>query len=178
MSETAKVEELFVSRKFMKGAHIYDANDPDKTDFELGFLVDIQKIDVASSSFQGFFSTPKPEKYRITFKNSDKDTATNEKTLNDINGDYSLNFETWEDVRNGQDKIKNLEKVGLLALEQRQNANMLKQGGKKSKYLNRPSPPHPANQHCGEVKKGNDGKMYKSVPNKKGICTWKKVAKK
>jgi len=54
---------------------------------------------------------------------------------------------------------------------------MTQTGGIKSKYLNRPSPPHPANKHCGKTKKGNDGKMYKSVPNKNGVCTWKKVAK-
>jgi len=54
---------------------------------------------------------------------------------------------------------------------------MNQKGGIKSKYLDRPSPPHPANENCGKTKKGNDGKMYKSVPNKNGVCTWKKVAK-
>ena len=43
------------------------------------------------------------------------------------------------------------------------------------KYATRPSPPFPANEHCGESKKGNDGKMYMSIPNKKGICRWIKV---
>lgn len=41
------------------------------------------------------------------------------------------------------------------------------------KYLTRDSPPYPANEHCGETKKGNDGKMYVSVPDKNKICRWK-----
>jgi hypothetical protein len=40
------------------------------------------------------------------------------------------------------------------------------------KYKKRPSPPLPANEHCGETKKGNDGQMYVSVPNKKAVCRW------
>jgi hypothetical protein len=43
------------------------------------------------------------------------------------------------------------------------------------KYLTRDSPPYPANEHCGETKKGNDGNMYKSVPDKNKICKWKRV---
>lgn len=47
------------------------------------------------------------------------------------------------------------------------------------KYTTRPSPPYPANQ-CppGSVRKGNNGKMFKSTPNVKGICRWVPVAKK
>lgn len=41
------------------------------------------------------------------------------------------------------------------------------------KYLLRKSPPFPANQYCGKTKKGNDGKMYISVPDKNNICRWK-----
>lgn len=41
------------------------------------------------------------------------------------------------------------------------------------KYLTRDSPPYPANKHCGETKKGNDGKMYTAVPDKNKICRWK-----
>jgi hypothetical protein len=44
------------------------------------------------------------------------------------------------------------------------------------KYLNRPSPPFPANKHCGKVKRGNDGKMWVSVKNVKGICRWVRKA--
>jgi hypothetical protein len=43
-----------------------------------------------------------------------------------------------------------------------------------AKYTTRDSPPFPANQCCGETKRGNDGKMYRSVPNYRGICTWRK----
>jgi hypothetical protein len=41
------------------------------------------------------------------------------------------------------------------------------------KYLTRNSPPYPANEHCGEIKKGNDGTLYRSVPDKHNICRWK-----
>jgi len=43
------------------------------------------------------------------------------------------------------------------------------------KYVNRPSPPFPGNKCCGQIMVGNNGSMYKSVPNKNGICAWKKV---
>lgn len=42
------------------------------------------------------------------------------------------------------------------------------------KYLTRDSPPYPANKHCGETKKGNDGKMYTAIPDKNNICRWKR----
>ena len=45
------------------------------------------------------------------------------------------------------------------------------------KYTGRKSPSYPANECCGETKKGNDGLMYVSKPNKKGICKWYKVKK-
>lgn len=43
------------------------------------------------------------------------------------------------------------------------------------KYNKRPSPPYPGNLCCGQRRKGNDGKWYKSKGNKKGICSWKKI---
>lgn len=43
------------------------------------------------------------------------------------------------------------------------------------KYTSRPSPPYPANECCYSVKTGNDGHRYISEPNKKGICTWKRL---
>jgi len=45
----------------------------------------------------------------------------------------------------------------------------------KTKKLNRPSPPYPANDYCGKNKKGNDGNMYTSTKNKLGICRWVKI---
>ena len=42
------------------------------------------------------------------------------------------------------------------------------------KYKDRKSPPYPANKNCNKKKKGNDGLMYISTPNKNGICSWKK----
>ena len=43
------------------------------------------------------------------------------------------------------------------------------------KYINRGSPPYPA-QNCRNHKKvGNDGHLYSSDPDKNGIYKWKKV---
>lgn len=44
-----------------------------------------------------------------------------------------------------------------------------------AKYRNRPSPPFPANDPAcqGTTKKGNDGLMYSSVPDRNGIFKWK-----
>ena len=44
-----------------------------------------------------------------------------------------------------------------------------------AKYRNRPSPPFPANSCCNQVMPGNNGLMYKSVPDKNGVCKWKKI---
>jgi len=44
------------------------------------------------------------------------------------------------------------------------------------KYTERNSPPYPAADCPDSIKKGNDGLLYKSVPNVKGIYAWKKVA--
>jgi hypothetical protein len=43
------------------------------------------------------------------------------------------------------------------------------------KYVTRKSPSYPANEYCGKRKKGNDGKMYLSKPNKNGVCRWVKA---
>lgn len=40
-------------------------------------------------------------------------------------------------------------------------------------YQNRPSPPIPANQHCGEKRLGNNKKIWTSRPNVLGICSWR-----
>jgi hypothetical protein len=43
------------------------------------------------------------------------------------------------------------------------------------KYKDRKSPPYPANEHCGETMKGNDGFIYESRVNKNSVCSWKKI---
>jgi hypothetical protein len=43
------------------------------------------------------------------------------------------------------------------------------------KYKDRPSPPYPANKHCGEKMKGNDGNIYESNVNVNNVCSWKKI---
>ncbi len=44
-----------------------------------------------------------------------------------------------------------------------------------SKYTSRPSPPYPANECCNRQMRGNDGNMYVSKMDKKGICKWIKL---
>ena len=41
------------------------------------------------------------------------------------------------------------------------------------KYLDRKSPPYPAQECAGQTLKGNDGKMYSAVSNKNAIYTWR-----
>lgn len=43
------------------------------------------------------------------------------------------------------------------------------------KYKERKSPPYSANENCGKIMMGNDGKKYKSVPNINNICSWKQI---
>lgn len=43
------------------------------------------------------------------------------------------------------------------------------------KYNSRPSPAYPANECCGMVMTGNDGRKYKSVAASNGVCRWVKV---
>ena len=58
----------------------------------------------------------------------------------------------------------------LAAVKSRKKHNVTKKQTKK--YATRSSPPYPANEHCGETMEGNDGKSYKSVPNKNNVCRW------
>jgi hypothetical protein len=43
------------------------------------------------------------------------------------------------------------------------------------KYKNRPGPPYPAKDCKGKRKRGNNGDLYKSVPDKNKVFRWKKV---
>lgn len=43
-----------------------------------------------------------------------------------------------------------------------------------AKYASRPGPPYPAHSCGGLTKKGNDGRMYASVPDKNGVHHWKR----
>lgn len=45
------------------------------------------------------------------------------------------------------------------------------------KYTSRPSPPYHAANCKGQTKEGNDKQLYKSVPDKRGVYTWKVVTK-
>jgi hypothetical protein len=41
----------------------------------------------------------------------------------------------------------------------------------------RPSPNESSTLYCGKRKKGNDGNMYISKPDKNGLCRWSKIKK-
>ena len=68
--------------------------------------------------------------------------------------------------------IKMIEKISGKKTKKKEKS------GKKltlKKYRTRKSPPYPANDYCNKRKKGNDGLMYISKPNKNKVCSWKKV---
>jgi len=69
--------------------------------------------------------------------------------------------------KNNRSKIgRKMERV------KRSSRGCSRQSGKK--YSSRKSPPFPANNCCGSVKKGNDGKTYRSKRASNGICRWVK----
>lgn len=43
------------------------------------------------------------------------------------------------------------------------------------KYRSRPGPPYPAQKCRNKSKRGNNGEVYRSRPNRNGVFTWKKV---
>jgi len=43
------------------------------------------------------------------------------------------------------------------------------------KYISRPGPPYPAQNCKYSIRSGNDGNIYRSIPNKNGVFSWKKV---
>ena len=45
------------------------------------------------------------------------------------------------------------------------------------RYRSRPSPPYHANDCQGQVKKGNDGKLYKSIADNSGVFTWRPMVR-
>jgi hypothetical protein len=45
----------------------------------------------------------------------------------------------------------------------------------KAKYLLRNSPAYPANECCGVILPGKDGRQYISRPDKNGVCHWHKL---
>ena len=53
----------------------------------------------------------------------------------------------------------------------------VKKSAKKSPKPHRNSPSDHANDNCMQTKKGNDGKLYMSIPNKNMVCRWVKVPK-
>ena len=64
-------------------------------------------------------------------------------------------------------------KVDPKPVEKRRPMNCFRQTAKKYTSPTRKSPPFKANLCCGEIMTGNDGNKWESVPNVKGICTWK-----
>ena len=65
-------------------------------------------------------------------------------------------------------KVKSPDKFKMSSIGRCEPSNL-------KKYINRGSPPYPA-QNCRNHKKvGNDGDVYSSEPDKNGIYKWKKV---
>ena len=71
------------------------------------------------------------------------------------------------------EKIKEEKQEGCIDLSLHGTAS------EKKKYGNpkRKGPPYPGNDpDChGQTRRGNDGQLYESKPNKKGVYSWKKV---
>ena len=125
-------------------------------------------------------------------KNNKKRTCKRIKVR--INKDGSLNEEDMEHNRKCEQKymyvdnpwMKPLLKKKKLTRYQKYLKKMLtnriqtlkrKDKSTLQKYKKRNSPPLPANDYCNQKKKGNDGNMYISKPNKNNICSWKMVSK-
>jgi hypothetical protein len=72
-------------------------------------------------------------------------------------------------------KMSRLRRTGILLKRQKSlSRGCARQSFKK--YSSRRSPPYPANNCWGEIKKGNDGMKYKSVGNKQGTYRWVKLS--
>ena len=85
----------------------------------------------------------------------------------DINkGEYKKYLKNWKPSRNNEPLYLDRTKKKWFTFKQ-----------KTTKKINRSSPSYHANDFCGKNKKGNDGNMYISKKNKKGICRWLKINK-
>lgn len=91
-------------------------------------------------------------------------TATNPLKLTP--SEHALLVDKLAEVKGKGKKTQNVTKTAAKKKTQNGTKRVAK------KYATRKSPPHPANEHCGETMKGNDGKSYKSVPNKNNVCRW------
>ncbi len=89
-----------------------------------------------------------------------------------INKDGSLNEEDMEHNRKCEQKYMYVDNPWMKPLLKKKKLTRYQ---KYLKKMLRNSPPFPANDYCNKKKKGNDGKMYISKPNKNNICSWKLV---
>lgn len=76
---------------------------------------------------------------------------------------------------------RNLTKMKLPASQQKtlskRMATILKKKPSKAmtkKYRENPAPPYPANIFCESIETGNDGQLYKSLPDTNNMCSWKR----
>ena len=134
----------------------------------------------------------KSNKNKKTKKNKNNKKRTCKRIKVRINKDGSPNEEDMEHNRRCEQKymyvdnpwMKPLLKKKKLTRYQKYLKKMLtnriqtlkrKDKSTLQKYKTRNSPPLPANDYCNQKKKGNDGNMYISKPNKNNICSWKMV---
>lgn len=86
----------------------------------------------------------------------------------------------WYESRPDKNNVHRWYKVPTKGVQQEKRKPQEKKTGcvkqTTAKYAKRKSPPFPANECCGKRKKGNDGTMYVSVPDKNNVCRWKKVS--
>ena len=82
---------------------------------------------------------------------------------------------TMSERKNMTKKMNSLKGKRISSNKTQKNQKTQKTQTIKNKYKIRNSPPYPANENCNKIMVGNDGEKYKSVPNKNGICTWRKI---
>lgn len=94
-----------------------------------------------------------------------------------------INHHAHVEGRKGRKKSKSLKRTAGKRKQTKNKRNTRRQTTKKrgctlqtsKKYTSRPSPPYPANECKQYHMFGNDGHRYRSVGNKNGVFTWKRV---
>ena len=106
------------------------------------------------------------------------DKVAVEKSLFDMKEDiYKQYYEKYYDKKTKLKAIT-LKTKGVImgkTVKTSKTLKTLKNRKTQKKYVTRDSPPYPANEFCGRKKKGNDGLMYLSSPDKNGVCKWIKI---
>jgi hypothetical protein len=84
---------------------------------------------------------------------------------------YRCRLVLWNSTSKRKTYKKLITKRKIPAISEATLLSLLKNATEK-KYKNRSSPPFSSSTLCGATLTGNDGKLYTSVKNKSGVCTW------